>query len=103
MRQLLCSLGLGQNDTMISTIDLDGIALAAIQGLAAITEEQALAIKDIQGREAALQARLDGLEARTAALEAGPGGPVAGRYLPWAGLALLAVGLVWTIRRRGGV
>jgi hypothetical protein len=59
--------GLGEDDTHISTVDADGVALAAIQGLYA--ENQALAAEN-----AALRARLDGLEARLAALEAAAGG-----------------------------
>jgi hypothetical protein len=58
--------GLGASDRSIPTIDADGVALAAIQGL-----KQALDAKDAQIR--ALQSRLDGMEAiqgRVAALEA---------------------------------
>ena len=64
--------GLGQDDTMISTIDLDGVALAAIQGLSAISEEQAATIQGLAAENAALRARLDGLEARLATLQGVP-------------------------------
>jgi hypothetical protein len=48
--------GLGEDGAHISTVDADGVALAAIQGLYA--ENEALAAEN-----AALRARLDGLEA----------------------------------------
>ncbi len=51
--------GLGEDERYISTVDADGVALAAIQALAA--------------ENAALRARLDTLEARLAAMEAGGG------------------------------
>jgi hypothetical protein len=49
--------GLGESDTGISTVDADGVALAAIQGLYELSQGQA--------------ARIDALEARVAALEGG--------------------------------
>jgi hypothetical protein len=45
--------GLGENDTTIATVDADGVALAAIQGLNAKLEAQ----------NAALLARIAALEA----------------------------------------
>ncbi len=56
--------GLGDSDTSIGTIDADGVALAAIQGLYA--QNQAL-----QAENAALRAQMAGIEARLAALEQG--------------------------------
>ena len=55
--------GLGQSDKSISTVDADGVALAAIQGLYRVVQE-----KDAQ--LAAQQAELDALNTRLAALEA---------------------------------
>lgn len=55
--------GLGENDTTISTIDADGIALAAIQGLN----------RRLTTENADLRARLEALEARFAAMEPGAG------------------------------
>lgn len=51
---------LGENDTTISSIDADGVALAAIQGLNSKLERE----------NAALRARLDALEGLVARLEA---------------------------------
>ena len=55
--------GLGVSDKLIDTIDPDGVALAAIQGLRAIVRdnEERLAEKDGEINE--LRARLDRLEA----------------------------------------
>lgn len=53
------SFGLGEDDTHINTIDIDGVALAAIQGLHA----------QLQSENAALRARVDTLESRLRALE----------------------------------
>jgi hypothetical protein len=58
--------GLGEDSRRISTIDADGVALAAIQGLYAQNQELA-------AENAALQQQVDDLEARLAALEAGGG------------------------------
>ncbi len=68
--------GVGEDDTHITTVDADGVALAAIQGLYQVTQElrQAAQEKDaqiaaLQAQNAALQAQLAALEARLAALE----------------------------------
>ena len=54
--------GLGETETAISTIDADGVSLAAIQGLYELTQEQASTIESLQADNADLQARLDVLE-----------------------------------------
>jgi hypothetical protein len=51
--------GLGENDTTISTVDADGVALAAIQGLAI----------RLQQRNTELEAKVDALSARIDQLE----------------------------------
>lgn len=56
------SFGLGEDDTHINTVDIDGVALAAIQGLHT----------RLQDENAALRARIDALERRLAALEHAP-------------------------------
>ncbi len=86
--------GLGDSERHINSLDADGVALAAIQGLYA--ENQAL------------KAQLDTLERRLAALEAGQGSAPAGRSWPGSllsGAALLALGLgaVWVARRNARV
>jgi len=85
--------GLGDSDKAISTVDADGVALAAIQ---------ALAVENV-----ALRQQLDDLEARVAALEAASASstasaqPLQNGLLPGAGVLLAGLGLVW-INRRGG-
>jgi hypothetical protein len=61
--------GLGENDTTINTIDPDGVALAAIQGLNAKLEDgrrviqaQAREIAGLRARNAEVEARLSRLE-----------------------------------------
>jgi hypothetical protein len=68
--------GVGEDDTHISTLDADGVALAAIQGLYQIVQEQEAQITalkaEIAGRQEqinALQQQNANLEARLAALE----------------------------------
>ena len=85
--------GLGEEDTRISTVDADGVALAAIQGLHA--ENQAL-----KAEISALEARVTALEqaGETARTPAG-----SGAALPWllAGGVVLAGGTWGVTRRRG--
>lgn len=54
--------GLGDDDKTINSLDADGVALAAIQGLYQIVREK-------EAENTALQRRVDGLEARLKALE----------------------------------
>lgn len=92
--------GLGEDDKHISTVDADGVALAAIQGL--YEQNQALSAEN-----AAQQAQIDALEARLATLEAGGGhapsrGAAApGGWLLGGGLVAIAV-VVGRSRRRSG-
>jgi VCBS repeat protein/endosialidase-like protein len=58
--------GLGGSDKTITTVDPDGVALAAIQGLNKKLEQQAATLKQDQQTIAALKARLDQLESRMA-------------------------------------
>jgi len=59
--------GLGDSDKAISTVDADGISLAAVQGLYEITQEQAEQIDTLQTQNAELEARLSALEAKAGA------------------------------------
>nr|MBC8254036.1 tail fiber domain-containing protein [Ardenticatenia bacterium] len=108
----------GEGEDYINTLDADGVALAAIQGLYQLSQEQATRIEELETENAALQQQMDSLETRVAALEAGrcpepvegsPQSVQAGafdgaqtKFLPGAGilLASLALGL---LIRRGGV
>ncbi len=104
--------GVGEDDTHISTVDADGVALAAIQGLYDLSQEQAARIAELEGRVAALEAenstqqlQIDDLEARLAALAGRASGPSAPTSaLPVYGLALggLVVLEVAFWRRKGG-
>ena len=105
--------GLGESDTSITTVDADGVALAAIQGLYQRSQEQGARIQALETQNASLQQRLDDLEARVSALEAGSGAGSAvsqasasGLPTPWlllgGGLTLALGGLVLVQRRLVG-
>jgi len=57
--------GVGEDDTHISTLDGDGVALAAIQGLYQLVQKQAAQIAVLQQQNADLEARLVALEGTT--------------------------------------
>jgi hypothetical protein len=102
--------GLGGSDTSIGTLDADGVALAAIQGLYGLSQDQAARIQALEEENAGLQQRLDDLEARVTALEGGAGtsgasaGPLSSAMpAGWLLLGGLVVGgLVVVQRRRAG-
>jgi len=102
--------GLGESDTAISTIDADGVALAAIQGLYSLSQEQAVQIETLEEENAGLQEQLNDLEARVTALGGGakPSGaaawPLSGFTAGWLALGglVVVVGLVLVQRRRVG-
>ena len=93
--------GYGESDRAINMEDADGVALAAIQGLYQMAQEQ-------EAQIAAQRQRIDDLEARLAALEARSASPV--RFGLWPGVFLLGLGLVlslpkgrmWWNQRRNG-
>ena len=95
--------GLGQDDGTIATVDLDGVALAAIQGLHQLVQEQETQITAQQQQIAALEARLEALEQAigvdsTAAQPLTSGLPGAPIFFG----GLLAVALVLAQRWRAG-
>jgi hypothetical protein len=99
---------LGQDDRHIASLDANGVALAAIQGLYELSQEQSARIEALESENAALLSQMDDLEARLVALEQRGGlsrqAAEAGLLSEgWLGLgALLAgLGLVW-FNRRGG-
>jgi hypothetical protein len=51
---------LGEGDTTINSVDADGVALAAIQGLNLLVSEQAAEIDALEGQVAALERRQEG-------------------------------------------
>jgi hypothetical protein len=52
----------GEDDRYIGTIDADGVALAAVQGLYQMAQEQDVLIAKLQQQNAALEARITALE-----------------------------------------
>jgi len=101
--------GLGEGDTSISSADPDGVALAAIQGLYVLSQEQATRIQALEEENASLQQRLDDVEARVTALEGGAStsgaatGPLSGLTAGWLVVGgLVVVGLALVQRRRAG-
>jgi len=102
--------GLGDSDTGISTVDADGVALAAIQGLYSLVQEQDARIQALEAENDNLEQRLTDLEAGVTALEGGSGtsSASAGSAFPDLTFGCLAVGglvvvgLVLAQRRRAG-
>jgi hypothetical protein len=64
---------LGDDDESIASVDADGVALAAIQGLADRLESKDDRIDELESENEALRARLDDLDARLDAVESGDG------------------------------
>jgi hypothetical protein len=82
---LLPDLG-GEGEEYINSLDADGVALAAIQGLYEQNQE--------------LQAQVNDLESRLAALEAGgTASSTSGSLLPWSATLLAGVGLAWALKK----
>ena len=103
--------GLGESETAISTVDADGVALAAIQGLYELSQEQAARIETLEQENASLQQQLDDVERRVTALEGGTStngtgvGPLSDISAGWLAVlgGLVAVaGLVLVQRQRAG-
>ncbi len=87
--------GVGENDTTISTVDAQGVALAAIQGLYAVVKDKDAQIAAQQAEINHLQAGQADVNTRLAALESSHGPAPLPLALPWlllAGLALLNLG-----------
>jgi hypothetical protein len=103
---------LGESETAITTVDADGVALAAIQGLYELSQEQATRIQALETQNASLQQRLDNLEARVSALEgngtnaavsqASASGLPAAWLVVGGGMVLVLGGLVLVQRRLAG-
>jgi hypothetical protein len=91
---LLPDLG-GEGETYINSLDADGVALAAIQGLYAQNQELEQQNADLEARVAALEAAL--------ANGAAPAQISRSNLLPWAGVLVAGAGLAWAFRRRNGL
>lgn len=103
--------GLGEDPTHLSSIDPDGVALAAIQGLYERSQAQAARIDTLEAENASLRASLadqqraiDSLAEEVALLDRAvrrAASPL-GKASPWslAGLAGLFIGGLWLSRRR---
>ncbi len=94
--------GVGEDNTHINTIDSEGVALAAIQGLYQIVQSKDAEIADLQAKNADLQTKLDNIESRLSALEQSTGTTsAAGINLHDAALMLVGLALVgvWSIKR----
>lgn len=95
--------GIGEDGTHINSIDADGVALSAIQGLNEIVQEKDQEILALKAENASLKDRVTTLEGRLAALERGgvragsPGPLTTADWQPWGAVALAAFCL---IRRR---
>ena len=91
-------------------IDASGVALAAIQGLYQLSQEQAAHIARLEAERAALQEqveaqqqRMDELEARLATLErGGTPGIHQSEVLPGIGMTILGLAVVLVAQRKGG-
>ena len=56
--------GLDVSDKLIDTIDPDGVALAAIQGLHALVQEKDAEIDELRSKQAAMEVQLAALTVR---------------------------------------
>jgi hypothetical protein len=111
--------GLGEGEEHIATVDADGVALAAIQGLHELSQERAAQVQAMEKENATLRREVNDLEARVAALElaltsdqgAAPSDlsrvarvpPVASNLLPGVGILVTAVVVAGGARRQGGL
>jgi hypothetical protein len=86
--------GLGDNERTISTVDADGVALAAIQGMYHLIQQQDTVIQDQHDRLGEIEVRLANLEQRSTHYQKSPTG-----FFAWLGWLLL-VGMVC---RRGWI
>jgi hypothetical protein len=98
--------GVGEDDTHIGTLDADGVALAAIQGLYLRTQDQQRQILAQQARideleqdAAALRERLASLE-RSLSRQQLAAAPSALSFVPLGGLVVAGLTAGWLSRRR---
>ena len=83
---------MGEDARYIGTVDADGVALAAIQGLHQVVQEKDARISVLEAQNDKMQQHLDTLETRLARLE--KNGDVHTLQINWSMLAALLLGLV---------
>ncbi len=89
--------GLGESDTGISTVDADGVAMAGIQGLYQLSQEQASRIQTLEAQVTALEGANGTNNSASAGLFS------SGLSIGWLPIGgLLLAGLVLVQRRRAG-
>jgi hypothetical protein len=91
--------GLGESDTAISTVDADGVALAAIQGLDELLQEKDAQIADLEARVGALE---EGTGVKAAVSQASSSDLPRAWLVLGGGLTLALGGLVLVQRRLAG-
>lgn len=99
--------GVGEDDKHITTIDADGVALGAIQGLYQVVQDKDAELAGLRSQVADLESQNSKLETRLAALEQGqraPSSPFTSAESMLAPLgiltALISLGVVQRARRR---
>lgn len=110
MAQDLHSFGMGEDDKYINNIDANGVALAAIQGLYQVVQEEDKQIADQERQISSLQAQVTTMESRLTALEqkattnrAPTQSPVGGLTSDWPLLStIVLIGLLLLRRSRVG-
>ncbi len=85
--------GLGADEHYIASVDADGVALAAIQGLYQVVEEKDARIVALQSQNADQEQRLNDLEMRLANLEGRADQTTSQSYRLWFVIVPLLVGL----------
>jgi len=97
--------GFGEDNRHINAGDADGVALAAVQGLYELSQEQAARIEALEAENAALRSQMADLQQRVEVLEQRSGlsrqaevGLLSEGWLGLGGL-LAGLGLVWFNRR----
>jgi hypothetical protein len=92
----------GEGEDYINSLDADGVALAAIQGLHAQAQDQQAQIEALEEENAVLEARLDALEAAVldgASAASTPWTDLLARLWPILGLLAVAGSVMWGKRQ----
>ncbi len=102
--------GLGADERHISTVDADGVSLAAVKALNEMSQRQAVRIADLESRLSDQERAMQSIELRVAALEAGRSGEPGSGGMLALGIALGTAAAaacvegsflaVWVVRRR---